>query len=246
VAAKAAPDGYTLLLATTAPNSVAPSLYAKIPFDPVKDFANVSLVARTCYVLSVHPSMPVRNVKELIALAKAQPGRLTFSSPGSGTPNHLSGEMFKMRTGVDMQHVPYKGSAQAIQDVIAGHIALSFENITVVSPHVKSGRVRGVAVTSLNRSPVLPDVPTIAESGLPGFEAVGWFGVVAPAATPREVIARLNAEIVRGLGAADVKERISVLGAELATSTPDELDRFNRAQIAQWAKVVKFAGARPD
>jgi tripartite-type tricarboxylate transporter receptor subunit TctC len=246
VAAKAPPDGYTLLLATTAPNSVAPSLYPKIPFDPVKDFANISLVARTCYVLSVHPSMPVRSVKDLIALAKARPGKLTFSSPGSGTPNHLSGEMFKMRTGVDMQHVPYKGSAQAIQDVIAGHIALSFENITVVSPHVKSGRVRGVAVTSLQRSSVLPDVPTIAESGLPGFDAVGWFGVAAPAATPREIVTKLNTEIVRGLAAADVKERISTLGAELTTSTPEELDRFNRSQIAQWAKVVKFAHAHPD
>ena len=246
VAAKAPPDGYTLLLATTAPNSVAISLYPKIPFDPVKDFANVSLLARTCYVLSVHPSMPVKTVKDLIALAKAQPGKLTFSSPGSGTPNHLSGEMFKMLTGVNMQHVPYKGSAQAIQDVIAGHIALSFENITVVSTHVKSGRVRGVAVTSLKRSAVLPEVPTIAESGLPGFDAVGWFGVVVPAATPREIVTRLNSEIVRGLAAADVKERISTLGAELVTSTPDELDRFNRTQIAQWAKVVKFAGARPD
>jgi tripartite-type tricarboxylate transporter receptor subunit TctC len=246
VAAKAAPDGYTLLLATTAPNSVAPSLYPKIPFDPVKDFANISLVARTCYVLSVHPSMPVKNVKELIALAKARPRTLTFSSPGSGTPNHLSGEMFKMRTGVDMQHIAYKGSAQAIQDVIAGHIALSFENITVVSPYVKSGRVRGIAVTSLKRSAVLPDVPTIAESGLPGFEAVGWFGVAAPAATPREIIARLNAEIVRSLGAQDVKERIGALGAEIVTTTPQGLDEFNRSQIAQWAKVVKFAGARPD
>jgi tripartite-type tricarboxylate transporter receptor subunit TctC len=246
VAAKAPPDGHTLLLATTAPNSVAISLYPKIPFDPVKDFANVSLVARTCYVLSMHPSMPVKTVKDLIALAKAQPGKLTFSSPGSGTPNHLSGEMFKMRTGVNMQHVPYKGSAQAIQDVIAGHIALSFENITVVSTHVKSGRVRGVAVTSLNRSAVLPDIPTIAESGLPGFDAVGWFGVVVPAATPRDIVTRLNAEIVRGLAAADVKERISTLGAELVTSTPEELDRFNRAQIAQWAKVVKFANAKPD
>src|SRR6185436_16514239 len=246
IAAKAPPDGYTLLLATTAPNSVAPSLYPKIPFDPVKDFANISLLARTCYVLSVHPSLPVTTVKDLIALAKAQPGKLTFSSPGSGTPNHLSGEMFKMRTGVDMQHIAYKGSAQAIQDVIAGHIAMSFENITVVSTHVKSGRVRGIAVTSLKRSPVLPDVPTVAESGLPGFEAVGWFGLVAPAGTPREIIARLHTEIVRGFAAADVKERISVLGAELTTTTPEELDRFNRAQIAQWAKVVKFAGARPD
>ena len=197
-------------------------------------------------MLSLHPSLPVKNVKELIALAKAQPRTLTFSSPGSGTPNHLSGEMFKMRTGVDMQHIAYKGSAQAIQDVIAGHIALSFENITVVSPYVKSGRVRGIAVTSLKRAAVLPDVPTIAESGLPGFEAVGWFGVAAPAATPREIISRLNAEIVRSLGARDVTERIGALGAEIVTTTPEGLDQFNHSQIAQWAKVVKFAGARPD
>ena len=246
VAAKAAPDGYTLLLATTAPNSVAPSLYSKIPFDPTRDFAYLSLVARTCYVLSVNPSMPVRNVRDLIVLAKARPGQLTFSSPGSGTPNHLSGEMFKMMTGIDMQHVPYKGSAQAVGDVIAGHIALTFENITVVSTHVKSGRVRGLAVTNLKRSPVLPEVPTIAESGIPGFEAVGWFGMVAPAGTPREIVAKLNSEIVRILGLPDVKERISGLGADITTSTPEEFDRFNRAQIAMWGKVVKFSGARAD
>ena len=246
VAAKAAPDGYTLLMGTTAPNSVAPSLYTKIPFDPTRDFAYISLVARTCYVLSVHPSMPVRTVRDLIALAKARPGQLTFSSPGSGTPNHLSGELFKMVTGVDMQHVPYKGSAQAVGDVIAGHIALTFENITVVSPHVKSGRVRGLAVTNLKRSPVLPDLPTIAESGIPSFEAVGWFGLVAPAATPREIVAKLNGEVVRILGLPDVKDRISGFGAEIVTTSPDEFDRFNRAQIEKWAKVVRFSGARAD
>jgi tripartite-type tricarboxylate transporter receptor subunit TctC len=246
LAAKAAPDGYTLLMGTTAPNSVAPSLYPKIPFDPTRDFAYISLVARTCYVLSVHPSMPVKTVRDLVALAKTRPGQLTFSSPGSGTPNHLSGEMFKMLTGVDMQHVPYKGSAQAVGDVIAGHIALTFENITVVSPYVRSGRVRGLAVTNLKRSPVLPDISTIAESGIPGFEAVGWFGIVAPAATPREIIARLNGEIARILALPDVKERISSLGAEIVATSPEEFDRFNRTQIAQWAKVVKFSGARPD
>jgi tripartite-type tricarboxylate transporter receptor subunit TctC len=246
IAAKAAPDGYTLLMGTTAPNSVAPSLYSKIPFDPARDFAYLSLVARTCYVLSVHPSMPVKTVRDLIALAKARPGQLTFSSPGPGTPNHLSGELFKMLTGVDMQHVPYKGSAQAIQDVIAGHIALTFENITVVSTHVKSGRVRGLGVTNVKRSPVLPDVPTIAESGIPGFEAVGWFGMLAPAATPRELVTKLNVETVRILGLPDVRDRISALGAEIATSSPEEFDRFNRAQIEKWAKVVKFSGARAD
>ncbi len=246
LAAKAAPDGHTLLLATTAPNSVAPSLYAKIPFDPVKDFASISLMATTCYVLSVHPSMQVSNAKQLVALAKARPGQLTFSSPGSGTPNHLSGEMFKMLTGVDMQHVPYKGSAQAIGDVIGGQIAMSFENIVVASPYVKSGRIKALAVTSAKRASALPNVPTIAESGVPGFAAVGWFGVVVPAATPKEVVAKLNSELVRVLALPDIKERISSLGAEVVSTTPDGMDQFNRTQIALWAKVVKASGARTE
>jgi tripartite-type tricarboxylate transporter receptor subunit TctC len=244
--AKAAPDGLTLLLATTAPNSVAPSLYAKLPFDPVKDFASVSLMATTCYVLSVHPSMPVSNARQLVALAKARPGQLTFSSPGSGTPNHLSGEMLKMLTGIDMQHVPFKGSAQAIADVIGGQIALSFENIVVASPYVKSGRIKALAVTSAKRASALPSVPTMAESGVPGFEAIGWFGVVAPAATPKDIIAKLNGEMTRLLASPDVKERISNLGAEVVSTTPDGMDQFNRAQIELWGKVVRASGARAE
>ena len=241
-AAKATPDGHTLLLATTAPNSVAPNLYAKIPFDPVKDFASISLMATTCYVLSVHPSMPVKTAKDLVALAKARPGQLTFSSPGAGTPNHLSGEMFKLLTGVDMQHVPYKGSSQAIADVMGGQIALSFENIVVASTFVKSGRVKALAVTSAKRAGALPNVPTVAESGVPGFEAVGWFGMVAPAATPREVITKLNGELTRALGTADVRDRITSLGAEVVPTTPDGMDKFNLGQIALWGKVVKASG----
>ena len=244
--AKAAPDGLTLLLATTAPNSVAPSLYAKLPFDPVRDFASVSLMATTCYVLSVHPSMRVSNARQLVALAKARPGQLTFSSPGSGTPNHLSGEMLKMLTGIDMQHVPFKGSAQAISDVIGGQIAMSFENIVVASPFVKNGRLKALAVTSAKRANALPSVPTMAESGVPGFEAVGWFGVVAPAATPKDIIAKLNSEMVRMLSSPDVKERISSLGAEVVSTTPEGMDQFNRAQIELWAKVVKASGARAE
>jgi len=244
--AKAAPDGLTLLLATTAPNSVAPSLYAKLPFDPVKDFASISLMATTCYVLSVHPSMPVSNARQLVALAKARPGQLTFSSPGNGTPNHLSGEMLKMLTGIDMQHVPFKGSAQAIADVIGGQIAMSFENIVVASPYVKSGRIRALAVTSAKRANALPSVPTMVESGVPGFEAIGWFGVVAPAATPKDIVAKLNTEMVRMLAAPDIKERISNLGAEVVSTTPEGMDQFNRAQIALWGKVVKASGARAE
>ena len=244
--AKAAPDGLTLLLATTAPNSVAPSLYAKLPFDPVKDFASISLMATTCYVLSVHPSMPVSNARQLVALAKARPGQLTFSSPGNGTPNHLSGEMLKMLTGIDMQHVPFKGSAQAIADVIGGQIAMSFENIVVASPYVKSGRIRALAVTSAKRASALPSVPTMVESGVPGFEAIGWFGVVAPAATPKDIVAKLNSEMARMLAAPDIKERISNLGAEVVSTTPEGMDQFNRAQIALWGKVVKASGARAE
>jgi len=244
--AKAAPDGLTLLLATTAPNSVAPSLYAKLPFDPVKDFASISLMATTCYVLSVHPSMPVSNARQLVALAKARPGQLTFSSPGNGTPNHLSGEMLKMLTGIDMQHVPFKGSAQAIADVVGGQIAMSFENIVVASPYVKSGRIKALAVTSAKRASALPSVPTMAESGVPGFEAIGWFGVVAPAATPKDIVAKLNSEMVRMLAAPDIKERISNLGAEVVSTTPEGMDQFNRAQIALWGKVVKASGARAE
>lgn len=244
--AKAPPDGHTLLLATTAPNSVAPSLYAKIPFDPVKDFASISLMATTCYVLSVHPSMPISNPKQLVALAKARPGQLTFSSPGSGTPNHLSGEMFKILTGIDMQHVPYKGSAQAIGDVIGGQIALTFENIVVASPYAKSGRIKALGVTSANRSTALPAVPTIAESGFPGFEAVGWFGVVTPAATPKDVVTKLNSEMLRLLALPDIKDRIISLGAEVVATSPERFDQFNRTQIALWAKVVKASGARVE
>jgi len=179
--AKAPPDGYTLVLGTTAPNSTAPSLYAKLPYDPHKDFAPISLVALTFYVLSVNPHVPVKNVQELVKLAKARPGQLNFSSPGNGTPNHLSGEMFKTQAGIQMQHIPFKGSAQAIADVIGGQIPLNFENIAVVLPHIKAGKVRALGVTSAQRSPFLPETPTIAESGYPGFEAVGWFGLMGPA-----------------------------------------------------------------
>ena len=178
-------------------------------------------MATTCYVLSVHPSMPVKTARDLVALAKARPGQLTFSSPGAGTPNHLSGEMLKMLTGIDMQHVPYKGSAQAIADVIGGQIAMSFENIVVASTFVKSGRVKALAVTSSKRATALPQVPTVAESGVPGFEAIGWFGVVAPVATTRDVVTKLNAELTRALNATDVKERIVSLGAEVVPTTPD-------------------------
>ena len=246
VVVKSPPDGYTLLLGTTAPNSTAPSLYPKLGYDPLKDFAPISLVALTFYVLSVNPAVPVKNVQELVKLAKARPGQLNFSSPGSGTPNHLSGEMFKTQAGIRMQHIPFKGSAQAIADVIGGQIPLNFENIAVVLPHIKAGKVRALGVTSPQRSPFLPEVPTIAESGYPGFEAVGWFGLMVPAATPRDVVAKLNAEIVRILNLPEVSTRIQGLGAQVKPTSIAEFEAFNRAQIAKWAKVIKDSGAQVD
>ncbi len=203
-------------------------------------------MATTCYVLSVHPQMPVGNAQQLVALAKTRPGQMTFSSLGSGTPNHLSGEMFKMLFGVSMQHVPYKGSVQVIGDVIGGQISMSFENIVVSSPYVKSGRIKALAVTSAKRAAALPKVPTIAESGVPGFATVGWFGVVAPAATPKDIVAKLNNELTPALATPEVKERITSLGAEVVLTTPDGMDKFNLAQIALWAKVVKASGARVE
>ena len=244
--AKAVPDGYTLVLGTTAPNSTAPSLYAKLPYDPNKDFAAVSLIALTFYVLSVNPHVPARSVQELVKLARAHPGELNFSSPGSGTPNHLSGEMFKTRAGIKMQHIPFKGSAQAIADVIGGQIPLNFENVAVVLPHIKAGKVRALGVTSAQRTPFLPDTPTIAESGYPGFEAVGWFGLMAPAQTPRDVLARLNSETVRILAIPEVNARITSLGAQVRPTSMAEFEKFNREQIAKWAKVIKDSGAQAD
>ena len=246
VVAKAAPDGYTLLLGTTAPNSTAPSLYAKLPYDPVKDFAPISLIALTFYVLSVTPSLPAKNIQELVRLAKARPGELNFSSPGNGTPNHLSGEMFKTRTGIQMQHIPFKGSVQAIADVIGGQIPLNFENIAVVLPHVKAGKVRALGVTSAQRTPFLPELPTIAESGYPGFEAVGWFGFLAPAQIPKDVLTNLNSETVRILNAPEVNTKIAALGAQVRPTTPAEFDAFNREQIQKWGKVIKESGAKAD
>ena len=244
MAARAPADGYTMLMGATGPNSVLPSLVAKLPYDALKDFAPVSLVATTTYVLSVNPALPVNSVKDLIALAKSKPGQFTFGSPGAGTPNHLSGEMFKAATGIDMQHVPYKGSAPVITDVIGGQITLAFENIAPVLPHIKSGRLKALAISAPKRTTLLPDVPTVAESGFPGFQAVGWFGVLVPGSMPKNVIGRLNAETVRILKLPDVRERLLGMGAEIHGSTPEEFGAFEKTEIEKWAKVIKSANVR--
>jgi tripartite-type tricarboxylate transporter receptor subunit TctC len=217
-----------------------------MPYDHVKDFVPVILVAGVPNVLVVHPSVPVNSVAELIAYAKANPGKLNFASSGSGTSIHLSGELFKVMSGVQMTHVPYKGSAPAVQDLLGGQVQLMFDNLPSALPHIKAGKLRALAVTSAQRAPVLPDVPTIAESGLPGFEASSWFGVLAPAGTSPAIVAKLNAEIAKWLASPEAKEKLQVQGANVAGGPPEEFAKHIAAETAKWAKVVKASGAKVD
>lgn len=244
--AKSPPDGYTLLMGATSTHSIGPSLYARIGYDPIKDFAPVTLVANTPSLLAVHPALPVRSVKDLIALAKSRPGQLSYASAGNGSNNHLAGVLFSKMAGVNMVHIPYKGSGQALVDVIAGQVPLMFNNTASIMPFVRSGKLRAIALASAARSPLLPELPTIAETGLPGFEVRSWHGVFAPAGAPREITARLNAEIVKILRLPDVKERLNAQGVELAGSSPEEFAAFVRKELAKWARLVKESGARID
>jgi len=246
VVAKSAPDGYTLLMGTVGTHAINPSLYAKMPFDHLKDFVPITQVAAVSNVLVVHPSVPAKSVAELIALAKAKPGKLNFASSGNGTSIHLSGELFKTLTGVDMVHIPYKGSAPAITDLLGGQVNLMFDNLPSALPHIKTGKLRALGVTSSKRAPALPDAPTIAEAGVPGFEATSWFGVFAPAGTPKEVVARLHKEIVKALNSPDTKERLSGQGADLIGNTPEQFAAYIAAETTKWAKVVKASGAKVD
>jgi tripartite-type tricarboxylate transporter receptor subunit TctC len=244
--AKSAPDGYTLEMGTVGTHAINASLYSKMPYDHVKDFVPVILVAGVPNVLEVHPSVPVNSVQELIAYAKANPGKLNFASSGSGTSIHLSGELFKVMAGVQMTHVPYKGSAPALQDLLGGQVQLMFDNVPPSLPQIKAGKLRALAVTSSTRAPALPDIPTVAESGLPGFEASSWFGVLAPAGTPPAIVAKLNAEIAKWLTTPEAKEKLAGIGANIAGGTPDDFARHIQAETAKWAKVVKESGAKVD
>ncbi|MGZ8197110.1 MAG: Bug family tripartite tricarboxylate transporter substrate binding protein [Burkholderiales bacterium] len=245
-AAKAAPDGYTIMMGLTANVAVNPSLYPKLPYDPLRDFAPVTLVAAAPYVLVVPPSLPARNVKELIALARPKPGDLAYASLGSGSMGHLSGELFASMAGVKLLHVPYKTLGQLIPDLISGQVQLFFLGVASAQPHVRSGKLRAVAVSGAKRSPALPQVPTVSESGVKGFEVTGWYGVFVPAGTPPELIARLHKEIVRALAMPDVRERLSSEGAELVSNSPREFDAFVRSELVKWAKVVKLSGAKAE
>ena len=243
--AKSPPDGYTLVLGLTAQFAVNPSLYPKMPYDPVKDFAPVTLLVRNPYLLLVHPTLPVRSVKELIALAKARAAQLAFASAGNGSGAHLSGEMLKTMAGIDIVHVPYKGAAPAITDLIAGQVQVSFTVWRSSGPHVKAGRLRALGVTTANRAPALPDLPAIAET-LPGYDLPVWYGVAAPAGTPREIIARLNAEILRTLATPDSRKRMAMDAAEPIGGTPEQFGDYIRSEIVKYAKIVKESGAKID
>jgi tripartite-type tricarboxylate transporter receptor subunit TctC len=244
--AKSAPDGYTLLMGTVGTHAINPSLYSKMPYDHVKDFAPVVLVAGVPNVLVVNPALPVKSVSDLIKLAKDKPGQINFASSGSGTSIHLSGELFKTMAGVDMTHVPYKGSSPALTDLIGGQVQIMFDNLPSALPQIKAGRLRAIAVTSLKRASVLPDIPTINESGLPGFEASSWFGVLAPAGTPAPIVLRINAEVNQWLQSAVAREKLLSQGAEAAGGSPEQFANHIRAETEKWAKVVKASGAKVD
>lgn len=244
--AKAAPDGHTLFLTLNALHAISPVLYSKLPFDALKDFAWVTTLVQFNNVLVTRAESGMASVQDLVAQAKAQPGQINFASSGNGTNLHLTGELFKMRAGVDLVHVPYKGSAPAMTDLLGGQVQIMFETIPAAISHIRGGKLKALGVTGAKRSPLFPQVPTIAESGLPGFEVQSWYGLVAPAATPKDVIARLNAEAVKGANAKDFRDRLEPLGFDVITGTPERMGEMVRADAARWAPVVKASGAKID
>src|SRR5215467_11453057 len=246
LAAHAAPDGYTILMGNVAPNAINASLFRNLPFDPVADFAPVTLVASTPNVLVVHPSTPARTVKEVVALARAKPGALNFASAGVGSSSHLAGELFRVLAGAEIVHVPYKGGGPAMVDVLSGQVQLYFATIPAAMPHVKSGKLAPIAVTSARRSRALPEIPTIAESGVPGYEASTWYGLLAPAHSPDAAITRLHDGVVRILGERALREKLADQGFEPVGDSPQEFAAYIKSEIAKWGKVIRDAGIRPE
>ena len=246
IVAKSAPDGYTLLVGTVGTNAINAGLYAKMPYDTARDFVPIGLIAAVPNVLVVHPSLPARSVKELIELLKTKPGEINFASSGNGTSIHLSGELFKTMAGVSMNHIPYKGSAQALTDLIGGQVQLMFDNLPSSMPHIKAGKLRALAVTSLKRSPALPDLPTIAEAALPGYDASSWFALFAPTGTPKAIVVKLNSELNAILQLADVREKFAAQGAEATEFSPEQFAAFTQAELTKWARVVRESGAKVD
>ena len=245
LAMKAPADGYTWFLCTT-PSTITPALHGKVSFDLIKDFTPVTLLASAPYVLAAHPSLPVKSVQELIAYAKSNPGRLSYSSSGNGSAPHLAGELFKTRAGIQMTHVPYKGTAPALADTIAGHVQLTFANLVPTQPQVKAGKLRGIAVTGVERVKQLPEVPTIAESGMPGFDVTVWYGIEVPAGTPKPVIALMSRDINHVLRLPEVAERLSREGATPMGGTPAEFGALIDRELRKWAQAVRVSGAKAD
>jgi len=244
--AKAAPDGYTLLFNTIGPIAVNVSLFDKLPYDPVKDLAPISLVAKMPNILTVNPAVPVRSLAELIALAKKEPGRLRYGTAGPGTTQHLSGELLNTLAGIQLVGVPYKSSAQMTTDALGGQIEVLFHNAPVLLPHLKSGGLRGIAITSAKRSPSVPELPTMAEAGVPGFEITAWFGLMAPRGTPQAIIAKIHADVARIVASAEVHERILAQASEPVGNSPEEYAAFINAEITKWRAVIKQANVKAE
>lgn len=243
--AKSVPDGYTLLLGGV-PHAISASLYSKLSYDLARNLTAIAEIASFPSAIVLHPSLPANSVKELIALARERPGQLSFGSAGNGSPNHLALELFQTTAGVSMVHVPYKGSGQLIGDLLAGQVQLASMGLPVAVPHVQSGKLRAIAVTGPARSSLLPDVPTVNEAGLPGFEVTSWYGIFGPPGLRPDIVAKLNSEIGSAVTATDVKERLAALGAEPSVKSPDQFSRYVREEIARWAKVVKESGAKAE
>lgn len=242
--ARSAPDGYTLLVTASGPMAINPSLYARLPYDPVKDFEPISMLGLIPLVVVANNNLPVRSIRDLIALAKSRPGEITYASSGAGTAQHLAMELFKAKSGTDLTHVPYKGSGPAISDLIGGQVVLMFDTVASALPQIQAGKLRPLAVSMAKRSVVLPAVPTMAEAGIKGFEAFGWSAMLAPAGTPREIVQKLGAESLRILNQPEMRERVVALGFEYAPMNPEELAQFMKAEIAKWAQAVKLGNIR--
>jgi len=246
VVAKAPPDGYTLFLAPIGTVAINPSLYANMPFDPIRDFAPVSQLTSLPMVMLLHPSIKATTVQEFVAYARANPDKVNFASGGSGTGTHLAGELFKLRTGIEMTHVPYKGNGPAMTDLLAGRVVVMFDQISTGLPQLQSGKLRALGVTTAKRSPAAPDIPTLAEAGLPGFDMTTWHGIVAPAGTPPAVIAKLNAEVVKALNTQEVRDKFKQNGIDPVSSTPEQFGNLIQSEITRWREVVKASGAKAD
>jgi tripartite-type tricarboxylate transporter receptor subunit TctC len=246
LAARAAPDGYTLFFGVTSALSIVPHVQRKLPYDVTRDFAPINLIAAAAYVLVAHPSQQATSVKELIALARQKPGALNYASAGNGTTLHLTTELFRSMAGIDIVHVPYKGAAAALTDLLSGQIHLAFNPPAVVVPHMRTARLRGLAVTRAKRSALVPELPTIAEAGVPGYESIGWYGVLAPARTPPAIIARLHRELMNAIAEREVRERFAANGIETLGTTPEQFASYLRDEYVKWGKVVRAAGVKSE